>query len=257
MKILVIMGSPRKGDSYEIVRLIEKKMKVLGSVDFEYLFLKDAHLEFCKGCCACFMKGEDFCPLKDDREKIERAMYAADGVIFASPVYVVNVTALMKNFIDRFAYRCHRPRFFDKYAMLVSNAAFIGTSHTLKALDWAARMWGFNIVNTLGLRSLPFSSAALKKKTEYRIGRSATKFYDAIRSKQNISPSLFSIVGFKLQKKAFMKADKEGADFKYWKEKGWLENNSRYYFKTKVNLLKQLAASLIFKISQAAETGGL
>src|SRR5512143_2920305 len=149
MKVLAIMGSPRKGDSFEVTHLIEKSMKSLGNVDFEYLWLKDAHLEICRGCCVCFAKGEKCCTLKDDRERIENAIHAADGVIFVSPVYVMNVTALMKNFIDRFAYRCHRPRFFRKYAMLVSNAAVIGTPQTLKALDWAVRIWGFTIVNSL------------------------------------------------------------------------------------------------------------
>ncbi len=253
MKILAIMGSPRKGDSYEVVRLIEEKMKSLGSVEFEYLFIRDAHLELCAGCCACFWKGENFCPNKDDREKIERAMYAADGIIFVSPVYVFNVTALMKNFIDRFAYRCHRPSFFDKYAMLVSNAAVIGTPQTLKALDWAVRIWGFNIINKLGVRSLSFSSAVLRKKTEYRIGRMATRFYNAIKNKAQFSPSLFSLIGFRAQKAAFAKADKENADFIYWNEKGWLEKNVSYYFTVRINFLKRLAASLIFKILQLAE----
>lgn len=248
MKILAIMGSPRKCDSYEIVRLIEEKMKSLGALEFEYLFLKDVRLEFCNGCCACFVEGENFCPNKDDREKIEHAIDGADGVIFASPVYVVNVTALMKNFIDRFAYRCHRPRFFDKYAMLVSNAAFIGMPETLKALDWAARTWGFNIVNKLGLISFPFSSPALRKKTKYRIECTAKRFYDAIKNKQNISPSLFSLAGFRFQKEAFIKADKESIDFKYWQENGWLEKDINYYFNVKVNFLKRFTASLIFKI---------
>ncbi len=44
------------------------------------------------------------CPLMDDRERIEKQILASDGVIFASPVFAMNVTALMKKFLDRFAY---------------------------------------------------------------------------------------------------------------------------------------------------------
>jgi multimeric flavodoxin WrbA len=45
-------------------------------------------------------------------------MMEADGVIFASPIYTFHVTGLMKNFIDRFSYCVHRPRFFGKKAMV-------------------------------------------------------------------------------------------------------------------------------------------
>jgi multimeric flavodoxin WrbA len=34
--------------------------------------------------------------------------------VFASPIYVEDVNGAMKNFIDRMAYNCHRPRFFGR-----------------------------------------------------------------------------------------------------------------------------------------------
>lgn len=255
MKILAIMGSPRKGDSYEVAQLIEKRIKSLGEAEFEYLWLKDTHLELCKGCCMCFAKGENLCPLRDDKEKIENAIHAADGIIFASPVYVVNVTALMKNVIDRFAYVCHRPRFFDKYAMFVTTSAGFGASQTLQALDWAARTWGFNIVNKLGVIGFSLSSAALRKKSESRIERATTRFYNAVKKRKIFSPNLFSLICFKAQKAAFAKTDKESADFKYWEEKGWLERDARYYFPVKINIFKRIIASFIFKMMQLNQGG--
>ena len=113
MKVLAIMGSPKKrGNTYELTRKVEENMKLLGAVEFEYVFLKDLNLESCLGCGICFDKGEELCPLKDERPILEEKMQTADGVIFTSPNYVFNVSGLMKNFIDRFAYVCHRPRFF-------------------------------------------------------------------------------------------------------------------------------------------------
>jgi len=65
--VLVIMGSPRKmGNSYKIVKRIEEKIRTLGSIEFSYLFLRDAHLELCRGCWSCLSVGYDRCPLKDD-----------------------------------------------------------------------------------------------------------------------------------------------------------------------------------------------
>jgi multimeric flavodoxin WrbA len=54
-------------------------MKSLGDVEFSYLFLKDAHLELCLGCWQCLSWGEERCPLKDDREKIEMQILASNA----------------------------------------------------------------------------------------------------------------------------------------------------------------------------------
>ena len=37
MKIVAIIGSARKGNTYSIVKMIEKSMKVIGKVEFEYM----------------------------------------------------------------------------------------------------------------------------------------------------------------------------------------------------------------------------
>src|SRR5512145_3330087 len=131
MKVLVIMGSARKGNTYRATKKIEESMQSIGNVEFEYLMLKDASLSQCSGCCTCFGKGEDHCPNKDSAHIIEQKMHAADGVIFATPVYGMNVSALMKTFIDRFSYIFHRPRFFDKKALLLTTAGVLGNKEVL------------------------------------------------------------------------------------------------------------------------------
>lgn len=103
MKVLAVMGSPKKKvNTYELTRKVEENMKQLDTVEFEYVFLKDLNLESCRGCGICFDKGEELCPLKDDRPILEEKMQEADGVIFTSSNYVFNVSSIMKNFIDRF-----------------------------------------------------------------------------------------------------------------------------------------------------------
>jgi multimeric flavodoxin WrbA len=118
MKILAIMGSPRRGNSLKLTRLIEDELKDMSSVDFEYLFLKDTQLANCIGCHLCIQKGEQMCPLHDDRDLIIKKIEDADGVIFVSPVYMFTITALMKNFVDHLAFLVHRPCFFHKPAMI-------------------------------------------------------------------------------------------------------------------------------------------
>lgn len=100
MKILVIMGRPRKGNLYQAGEELCTYLQQDCGAECEYLWLKDANLLPCKGCCVCFLTGEDKCPNSDDAPLIEQKILEADGVIFASPVYGMNVSGLFKNYID-------------------------------------------------------------------------------------------------------------------------------------------------------------
>jgi multimeric flavodoxin WrbA len=155
MKIPVVMGSPRKGNTYRAVRKVEEVMRSKGDVEFEYLMLKDANLSQRSGCFVCFMKGEDHCPSKDDAPLIEKKMHDADGVIFATPVYGMSVSALMKTFIGRFSYIFHRPRFFDKRAMLLSTTGALGLKEILDYLQLVAGIWGFEVSYRVGIVTPP------------------------------------------------------------------------------------------------------
>ena len=73
--------------------------------------LNEVNLEQCLGCYVCVLLGEEKCPLKDDRDMIIKEMLDADGIVFASPVNVNHISAIMKHFIGRLGYEAHRPRF--------------------------------------------------------------------------------------------------------------------------------------------------
>jgi multimeric flavodoxin WrbA len=56
-----------------------------------------------------FRSWKDSCPLKDVLPAIKTRMKNADDVIVVSPVYVDDVSGIMKNWIDRPAHVCRRP----------------------------------------------------------------------------------------------------------------------------------------------------
>ena len=62
-------------------------------------------------------------------------MMDADGIIVASPVYAMNVTALLKNFLDHTAYFYHRPEFFTKKALVVVSTAGAGQKDVAKYIE--------------------------------------------------------------------------------------------------------------------------
>ena len=127
----------------------EKNLKQYGEVDFEYVFLSDYHLEFCRGCKLCFMKGEEYCPLKDDRDVLLEKIEHSDGIILATPNYAFQVSARMKNFLDRLAFIDHRPRFFGKTCTAIVVQGIYGGGNILKYLNFASESHGFSCIQRM------------------------------------------------------------------------------------------------------------
>ena len=108
MKILAIISSPRRKNTYNAIKTIEEIHKQNCDCEYEYVFLHKVNLKPCIGCHLCLTKGEEFCPLKDDKDSIINKIESADGVILASPNHTMNVNWRMKNYIDRYSYLMHQ-----------------------------------------------------------------------------------------------------------------------------------------------------
>jgi multimeric flavodoxin WrbA len=249
-KILVIMGSPRKGNTFRACEELRGNLEKEFPVEFEYLWLKDANLAPCKGCLACFAQGEDKCPNRDDAPIIEQKMHNADGVIFATPVYGMNVTGQMKTFIDRLSYVFHRPRFFDKKALLLTTAGVLGNEDVLKYLDTVARIWGFEIAGKVGtLTADPVPQYQIEKNRK-DLARAAEEFAAALNRPVRKSPGLYDVMIFRGQRAAFAQLEEVSpADYRYWKEKGWLDRRVKYFVDVPVNPLYHAIGMLVEWIS--------
>lgn len=255
MKVLAIMGSPRsRGNTYKITKMVEERMKELGDVEFEYVFLKEINLKTCLGCRACMERGEEFCPLKDDRALIEEKIMNSDGVIFASPTYVGNVSGLMKNFIDRLAYVCHRPRFF-KNAMAITTSGGGGAGFMLMGLSIPLSTWGFKVTHKFGvimhehpeLRPAT-ETKSLKKDMDKKVEIAAGKFYGSLHAGAPI-PGIFTMAQFLYVKKAHSLDSPGSIDHRYWKDHGWYEKDAYYFYDTRAGPIKKgmaLAGSKLF-----------
>ena len=105
MKVLGIMGSPRvKG---KCSRLLDKALEGAESAGAEINNIKliKKNIKYCMDCANCWSKNHELtigkCPLKDDMADILEEYINSDGYIYASPVYDMYVTALMKTFLER------------------------------------------------------------------------------------------------------------------------------------------------------------
>jgi multimeric flavodoxin WrbA len=247
MKILAVLGSGRKkGNTFLTVQRMEEKLKQLDSaIEFEYLYLSDANIMPCIGCRACFNKGEDHCPRKDDIPEIAQKLLAADGVIFASPTYVCSMSGTMKNFLDRIAYFCHRPAFHGKAAAILTTTAGAGAGIAAHTIRLPAGSMGFSLAGSLGITLHTGDVVPVPAQAAQKLDRLARALYMQITGPRRDAPTVFSLVSFYLNRRHYMKKDTVSYDYHYFREKGWLEPGRAYYTDAKPTVFQKMAAHVI------------
>lgn len=245
MHVVAVMGTNRKGRTQEVVERIDAIFQGKGEPAFEYIYLKDKDIRFCTGCHNCIFIGEDKCPIKDDMRGIEDKMMEADAVIFASPAYMMNVTAIMKNFLDRVAYNCHRPKYFGRKALLVANSSPFATKAAVRAMKDFAGSAGFECMD-LQTSLLPMPMAEDARQKEWRkVEEKAELFYDAIAHPKKRKLNLDDLMLFTAMKTmARLVPDTMKADYAYFKKCGAYEGKRWYIDDVKIPVFPQLMAKL-------------
>ena len=101
--IAVFDGGPRSAKysktSFMVRNFVEGAEEAGATV--EYFKLKDYDIHDCSGCYNCWTKTPGECIYKDDMTMLRKKYREADLVVFASPLYVYNVTGVLKTFMDR------------------------------------------------------------------------------------------------------------------------------------------------------------
>jgi len=102
VKITIFNGSPRaeNGNTHVMVRAFMKGARK-GGAEVENVFLAKKEINPCRGCFSCWLKTPGECVIKDDMAELLKKFAGSDIVVFATPLYVDNVTGIMKNFMDR------------------------------------------------------------------------------------------------------------------------------------------------------------
>ena len=119
VKILGICGSPRKRSAYSALEAALEAAKNSGEeVETELIELRGKKINPCIHCNNCLKKNMDRCTVyEDDMTPLYDKFYEADGILIASPVYEMNITAQTVIFMDGSAprgLRHQRARSFQK-----------------------------------------------------------------------------------------------------------------------------------------------
>lgn len=237
MRYLVINGSPRKKNTWEAVKAAMKNM----DGEFEEIHLMKEKIPMCNGCFKCFMEGEDRCPHFDKVNPIIEKIRWTDGIIITSPVYAMNVTALLKNFFDHTAYLYHRPEFFTKKALVVVTTAGAGNKDVAKYIDETLRHWGVNRVHKISMKC--GGKEHLETKDIDKVSRN---FASDVVSKKLHSPKFSDLVYFNVWKAMALVKDPIKADREYWFSTGLV--NHDFAPEVSLNIVKKAFSKLMFKI---------
>ncbi|MGL5347900.1 MAG: flavodoxin family protein [Peptostreptococcaceae bacterium] len=233
-KILLINSSNRKKNTYNLLVSIEKLLIEEG-FSTEIISLKDYKLDFCRGCEVCVMKGG--CFVKDDADIIMNKIIECDGLVIGTPVYLNNMTGILKTFIDRTCSWFHRSPVAQKPTLLLANTQGSGIKSTLSSIEESLVQWGVALCGSVSRNGKSFATPISKNEIN--------NFITLVNANGvGYKPSFKEISTYNVQRA--LATNVFPFDKEYWDKQDWL--TSSYYPNTKVSFIKKSYGNMLYKI---------
>lgn len=234
MKITVINGTEKHGVTYRLKEVFLDQLRN-GSEITEFYLPKDCP-NFCVGCITCISDDEHKCKDAEYIQKIEKAMLEADLLVFTSPAYVFHVTGAMKAMLDHFAYRWmpHRPakEMFGKRAVIITQCLGAGGKSAAKDIKDSLSWWGISGIRVISFKLMSevrWDKIPEKKKDKMKAklinAAESTKRTDFSKPAKTGLTTRFKFYAVRMLQTRLGKDNPEYTDYKYWKERGWIDNN--------------------------------
>ena len=181
-KLIAFVGSPRKDGNTDTVVKAVIKGAAESNIETKIYYLNDMTIKSCQACMYCRKPGNDHCVINDDLKAIYAEIKEADYLILASPVYIHQISGLLKNLLDRFyplTNEKHKPRFGIKETIFIySQAAPIPLlfSKYFKYTEKSLKAMGIKPIKRISVLG-SFTKDAIQKKTKlldkaYAFGKS-------------------------------------------------------------------------------------
>jgi multimeric flavodoxin WrbA len=242
-KVTAFVGSARKKHTYNAAVQFLDNLQSMGDIEGEVVRLIDYDLQLCRGCKLCCDKGEEYCPLQDDRDVLIEKMMASDGVVFATPNYSFQVSAIMKTFLDKLGFAFHRPRFFGKTFTSIVAQGVYGGKKIVNYLDFVGTGLGFNTVKGRCIMTLDPMTEKQQHKIDQALAALAEQYYASLEKPAYPVPGLIDLMFFRMSRtKIRLELDDSFRDYVYYRDKGWFESD--FYYPTRLGPLKKGAGKL-------------
>ncbi|HHW42499.1 MAG TPA: flavodoxin family protein [Desulfotomaculum sp.] len=166
MKVIGVVGSPRRGGNTEILVETVLEGAAAEGAKTEVYRLNELNIRGCQGCFYCQEHGR--CRQSDDMALLYEALRTADGLVIGSPIYMNYVTAQTKLFLDRlFAFLklgvgCTLPR--GKRGVLVySQGGGENGASVMETLSSFLKIMGVEVKGIVGGNGLNESGAVKQR----------------------------------------------------------------------------------------------
>ena len=234
-KVLIINGSYRKKNTYNVLVQIAEKLKNR-DIESEIINLFDYEIKDCTGCDEiCIQQGK--CNIKDGMPEIMQKIMDSDGVVFGTPVYLGGATSKFKTFADRTNAWCHKPEPYGKPVFFVATTMVTGIKETVHYLD--------TFVTGFGARKGGFITRTNKNFNSPVTEKEVSRFLSLLeKDRKHYRPAMNEIVIFEVLKVLALKSS--GADRKFWEEQKLIDKC--YYYDCKMGLFKKAFSKMMFKI---------
>ena len=227
--IVALNGSPHAGIGNTDMMLEMLRAPLMeNGFDLEIVNLSEHDIKYCTGCALCMEKGA--CWINDDHRTIVNKLLNAPGIILASPVYFLHVTAQMKTFIDRSLPYGHKPRPTWKPGLAVCVSAGYGETDTAGYLSSYLRSYGAFSVGMLTAMAVGPGGFMGKEAVEARRAGLAGDLAMAIREKRRYPATDRDLHYYQFMGR-LVKSGKDSImqdDYKHWQEHGLYEGFEAY-----------------------------
>lgn len=253
MRYLIFNGSPHKGNTWKLVKLIQKELlEISPESTFEEIQLSDLELPFCTGCSLCFRKGHEYCPHHKIMQKIINKIDESDGMIFGMTTFNMYPNALTKNLIDHLCYMLHRPHFFKNKAIVVTTTGGVGAKSAVNYIVGWLKGIGFNYCYNLAISSYSWNDYKVNIKTQKKCKKLAEQFHIDVSSKKMHSPTFAVLIPYNLfrgMSLGYIKGTEyETQDGIYWSSS--LRSKSTYDSLIKVPFYKKVFGEFFYIIGK-------
>jgi multimeric flavodoxin WrbA len=254
--VTAFVGSARRhGVTDRATRRFLDGLEALGDFRSEVVFLGDVDVRPCRGCKACFIRGEEWCPLHDDRDLLLAKLAASDGVVLATPVYSFQVSGLMKAFLDRLGFAFHRPRFHGKAFTSIVVEGLMGGRAVVRYLDLVGFALGFTVArgSRVVCRKNPDTAhqpiaADEARRMDATLARHARRFHAVLSGPALPVPSMLQLASFRMARTSILlEQGPERPDPAYFRAHGW--DRSAYWYPTPLGPLKRAAGAAFDRIA--------
>jgi len=230
-RVTAVNGSPnrRGGNTGQLLKMLETTLNENG-IEMEAICLAEKRIWFCAGCGVCLENEAGKCWINDEHHAIAEKLLTADGVILASPVYIMSVTGQMKVFLDRSLGIGHKPRSTWKPGLGVSVSAGMGETDVVNYLSHPAlKIFGaFPVGQLTAISALPGQFLG-KEDVERRAADLAGDLARAIIERRRYPATdkdlyFYHFMGNLIKKER----DSMKGDYEHWQRQGLYEGFDTY-----------------------------